>query len=501
MTQPANKPLSTGPDWNFDLIDRYDQAIREIAVGEFGLDCYPNQIEIIASEQMLDAYASVGLPISYPHWSFGKQFIIQQESYKKGAQGLAYEIVINSDPCISYLMEENSMPLQGLVIAHACYGHNSFFKGNYLFKQWTNADAIIDYMVFARNFVTRCEERYGIQAVEDMFDACHSLRDFGVSRYIRPRQLSVAEEMQRQREREEYDWQRYDEIWSTLPETANEVAAQQPAESIGEPQENLLYFLEKFSPKLAGWQREIIRIVRKMGQYFYPQGQTKVMNEGWATFWHYTILNRMYDKGLVDDGFMLEVLASHSNVIAQRGFDERGYGGINPYALGFAMFMDIKRICEEPTDEDREWFPDIAGRDWQPVLDFAMRNYKDESFIAQYLSPRLIRQFHLFAIADHEKNKFLEVDSIHNDEGYRRVRRLLSEQYNRDGQLPDLQVTGFDKDGDRSLTILHRQHRKRPLSGDANAVLTHIQRLWGFDVHLETMNSEGMIVSEELFAD
>ena len=501
MTQTSRKPLSTGPDWNFDLIDRYDHAIREIAVGEFGLDCYPNQIEIIASEQMLDAYASVGLPISYPHWSFGKQFIIQQESYKKGAQGLAYEIVINSDPCISYLMEENSMPLQGLVIAHACYGHNSFFKGNYLFRQWTNADAIIDYMVFARSFVTRCEERYGIQAVEDMFDACHSLRDFGVSRYTRPRKLSVAEELERQREREEYDWQRYDEIWSTLPETANDMVAVERSESIGEPQENLLYFLEKFSPRLAGWQREIIRIVRKMGQYFYPQGQTKVMNEGWATFWHYTILNRMYDKGQVDDGFMMEVLASHSNVIAQRGFDERGYGGINPYALGFAMFMDIKRICEEPTDEDRAWFPDIAGTDWQPVLDFAMRNYKDESFIAQYLSPRLIRQFHLFAIADHEKNKFLEVDSIHNEEGYRRVRRLLSEQYNRDGQLPDLQITGFDKDGDRSLTVLHRQHRKRPLSADADVVLGHIQRLWGFDVHLETMDDEGRVVTEQLFAD
>ncbi|MGQ7846036.1 SpoVR family protein [Granulosicoccus sp. 3-233] len=494
------QPLSQGPDWNFDLIEKYDLAIKEVAVGEFGLDCYPNQIEIIASEQMLDAYASSGLPISYPHWSFGKQFIIQEEAYRKGAQGLAYEIVINSDPCISYLMEENSMPLQGLVIAHACYGHNSFFKGNYLFRQWTNADAIVDYMVFAKNFVRRCEERHGIQAVEDMFDACHALRDYGVSRYQRPRQLSVAEELNRQREREEYEWKRHDEIWSTIPVAANDEPSEKPAGTVEEPQENLLYFLEKYSPKLAGWQREIIRIVRKMGQYFYPQGQTKVMNEGWATFWHYTILNRMYDKGLVDDGFMIEVLASHSNVIAQRGFDERGYGGFNPYALGFAMFMDIKRMCEHPTEEDRYWFPEIVDTPWQETLDFAMRNYKDESFIAQYLSPKLIREFHIFAIADQEEKEYLEIDSIHNEEGYRRVRRLLSEQYNRDGQYPDLQITGFDLNGDRSLTVQHRLHRNRPLSKESDIVLRHLQKLWGFDMHLETVKEDGTLTDKKTFA-
>ena len=178
----ARRPISSGAQWSFELIAEYDQAIREIAVGEFGLDCYPNQIEVIASEQMLDAYASVGLPIGYPHWSFGKEFIRNEHDYRKGARGLAYEIVINSNPCIAYLMEENSMALQALVIAHACYGHNSFFKGNYLFRQWTSADAIIDYMVFARQYVMQCEARHGVAAVEELLDACHALMDYGVSR-------------------------------------------------------------------------------------------------------------------------------------------------------------------------------------------------------------------------------------------------------------------------------------------------------------------------------
>lgn len=490
--------LSTGSDWSFELIEKYDAAIRDVAVGEFGLDCYPNQIEVIASEQMLDAYATTGLPIGYPHWSFGKSFIGHEHAYKTGMRGLAYEIVINSDPCISYLMEENTMPLQALVIAHACYGHNSFFKGNYLFRQWTAADAIVDYMVFARNYVLQCEERYGQEAVEQVLDAAHALMDYGVSRYNRPKKLSAQAEAERMRSRAEHEWQRWDPLWAaTVPAKARAEAGPASTPYPPEPEENLLYFVEKHSPRLAPWEKELVRIVRKVAQYFYPQGQTKVMNEGWATFWHYTILNRLYDKGQVDDGFMLEVLQSHTNVVTQRGFDEPGYGGLNPYALGFAMFTDLRRICENPDDEDRHWFPDFAGTDWKPVLDFAMRNFKDESFIAQYLSPKLIREFRLFAIADNSDEDALLVDSIHNEAGYQRVRKLLAQQHDRDGRLPDIQVVRYDRDGDRSLTLRHRRFRKRGLAADYADVLRHLQRLWGFTVRLETQDENGRIVQAE----
>jgi stage V sporulation protein R len=191
-----------------------------------------------------------------------------------------------------------------------------------------------------------------------------------------------------------------------------------------EPQENLLYFIEKNAPLLEPWQREIVRIVRKVAQYFYPQRQTQVMNEGWATFWHHTLLNTMYDDGWLTDGVMIEWLKSHTNVIYQPPVGHRAYSGINPYALGFAMYTDIRRICEHPTDEDREWFPDIAGKPWLPTLDHAMRNFKDESFIGQYLSPKLMRELRLFAIRDDEKDSELEVAAIHDDAGYRRVREI-----------------------------------------------------------------------------
>jgi len=235
-----------------------------------------------------------------------------------------------------------------------------------------------------------------------------------------------------------------------------------------------------------------VRIVRKLAQYFYPQSQTKIMNEGWATFWHYTLLNRLYDKRLVNDAFMLEFLQSHTNVVGQRGFDERGYAGINPYALGFAMMQDIRRICESPTDEDRQWFPQFAGGDWLKTLDFAMRNFKDESFIAQYLSPKLIRDFRLFAVADHARNDELIVDSIHDDDGYRRVRQLLALQNHYDVIVPDIQVANYNRNGDRSLTLRHQVLRGRPLAGeDADQVLKHLGRLWGFTVRLESVDAEG----------
>ena len=494
-----NTPISTGADWDFELLEKYDVAIATVAA-DFKLDTYANQIEVITSEQMLDAYASNGLPVGYPHWSYGKEFIRNEQAYRRGMQGLAYEIVINSDPCIAYLMEENTVTTQALVTAHACYGHNSFFKGNELFRQWTAADAIIDYLVFAKRYIMECEERHGHVAVEEILDACHALMVHGVDRYRRPSPLTMKEETARLKEREDHKERQFNDLWRTVPVLASTATGGVTKTFPHEPQENILYFVEKFSPKLEIWQREIVRIVRKLSQYFYPQAQTKVMNEGWATFWHYTILNRLHEQRQVDDGFMFEFLKSHTNVVYQPSFDSKYYSGMNPYALGFAMFSDIRRICEKPTGEDRAWFPELAGSDWQKALDFAMRNFKDESFIAQYLSPRLIRELRLFAIADHRSESTLKVDSIHDDAGYRRVRKLLAQQHAHEERVPDVQIVRYDKDGDRSLTLRHTQRRGRRLNDAAAEVVLHLRRLWGFPVRLETWEDDQPLHSIEPIA-
>ncbi len=483
------QPISEGSDWTFDLIERYDREIARIAAG-YRLETYPNQIEVIRSDQMMDAYASVGMPVGYNHWSYGKQFLNVERDYKRGQMGLAYEIVINSNPCIAYLMEENSMTMQALVIAHACYGHNSFFKGNYLFRTWTDADSIIDYLVFARKFVAECEERHGVEEVEAVLDSCHALMNYGTDRYKRPYPVSAEEERIRQKEREDYVQQQVNDLWRTIPRKDNREQQAQENRYPSEPQENLLYFIEKNAPLLEPWQRELVRIVRKIAQYFYPQRQTQVMNEGWATFWHYTILNDLYDQGLVTDGFMMEFLHSHSSVIYQPEFDSGYFSGINPYALGFAMMRDIRRICEHPTEEDKRWFPEMAGSDWLTTLHFAMENFKDESFIQQFLSPAVIRDFHLFCIVDDDQQETIDVGAIHDDNGYRSVRDALARHYNLSAREPDIQVYEVDVRGDRSLTLHHLQNSRIPLSGDTEEVLKHLHRLWGFDVHLFSRDGE-----------
>jgi stage V sporulation protein R len=485
-----NKPLDDNSDWTFDKLSLYQKEIARVAE-HYRLDTYANQIEVITTEQMMDAYASIGMPIGYNHWTFGKKFIQTEQTYKRGHMGLAYEIVINSNPCISYLMEENTMTMQALVIAHACYGHNSFFKGNYLFKTWTDAESIIDYQLFAKNYIAICEEKYGISDVEATLDACHALMNHGVDRYKRPQKISLDEELKRQAERERYIQSQINTLWRTIP-SESEQQKQKSSSFPSEPQENILYFIEKNAPLLKPWQREIVRIVRKTSQYFYPQKQTQVMNEGWACFWHYTIINHLYDEGLVTEKFMLEFLHSHTSVIAQPSYNSDYYSGINPYALGFNMFIDIRRICEQPTEEDKQWFPTIAGSNWLDTLHFAMENFKDESFISQYLSPKLMRDFKFFHIHDDEKNDYVEIAAIHNEVGYKKIRETLSSQYNLSNLETNIQIINANIRGDRTLTLRHIPHQNIPLGESSAEVLKHLHYLWQFNVKLVQPNDKGV---------
>jgi stage V sporulation protein R len=211
------------------------------------------------------------------------------------------------------------------------------------------------------------------------------------------------------------------------------------------------------------------------------------MNEGAATFVHYVILNMLYDRGLLTEGAIFEFLASHTAVISQPEFDDPRFSGINPYALGFAMMSDIKRICETPSDEDRSWFPTFAGSgDWRPVLKDAWANYRDESFIEQFLSPKVMRDLRLFALADAAEAPALTVSAIHNEGGYRRVRSILARQYDVGSVDPNIQVMGANLKGDRKLFLTHRMHRGVPLNiAQRDMVVPHIERLWGHEVELE----------------
>jgi len=497
MKKSELKKLFSKADWNEETIIEADKIVSRIAKDYLGLDTYPNQFEVVSSEQMLDAYSLIGLPISYNHWKFGKDFVMNQNQYKKGRMGLAYELVINSNPCISYNMEDNTTCLMVLVLAHAAYGHNHFFKNNYLFKQWTQADSIIDYMVFAKNYIAKCEEKYGYEEVEMTLDACHALMNYGVDKYKKPRKLTPSEESERLKKKLEDDRVLLNDIWRTLPPSSNESKVKS-SRFPNQPEENILYFIEKNSPKLKEWQREIVRIVRKVSQYFYPQGQTKVINEGCATFTHYEIINKMYEEGYLEDGFMMEFFHNHSNVIYQPPFDSKWYSGLNPYTLGFNIFNDLKRMSLNPTEEDKQWFPDVAGNpNWQETFRYIVENFKDETFVLQYLSPKVIRDMKLFSIDDKFTSDYYEVSSIHNEKGYKEVRRNLSEFYNRSRYIPDIQVYSVDVYGDRTITLEYFPENNKELDVKyVDKVLPYVNYLWGFPVKLiKRENKKKFVIS------
>jgi stage V sporulation protein R len=471
-------------DWTDPLIEKTYQVIEDIALNDFRMDVYPNQIEIINSEQMLEAYCSVGMPNYYRHWSYGKAFESHKKQYSEGYTNLAYEIVLNSNPCLAYLQENNTMTMQALVIAHASFGHNAVFKGNEFFQTWTQAGNIMNYLKFARNYIEKCEVKYGEAEVESLIDSAHALQYHGINTYKRK---SVSRKQLV--EAEDDSFPNLHPNFERLIEKPVIIA--KPTDHMVKPgpnKENILYFIEKNSPSLPDWKREIIRIVRTIAQYFYPQMITKVLNEGYASYTHHRIMEKLYDRGHITGGSWLNFIQSHTNVIAQSGISYQPFRGWNPYALGFAIFKDIERICENPTQEDRYYFPNLIGENTIDATTEAMKNYNDSSFISQYLSPKVMRDFKMFTLHDPSiVSKNYNVAAVSDEMGYNIIRQTLASQYERNYSIPSLEVVGANLHDDRKLIISYKPFRERTLNEDSKLqVLAHLKNLWGYDVILET---------------
>lgn len=474
-------------EWNDELLNEIYNTIEEIAVKEQGYNIYPNQIEIISAEGMLEAYATVGLPIMYTHWSFGKNYLSQSRIYRSGFMGLAYEIVINSNPCISYLMESNTLAMQTLVMAHACMGHNHFFKNNYLFEQWTQPDAILDYLGYAKRYITKCEEKYGIDAVEQILDAAHCISVYSVDKYKNRKKNKVELEKDLIR-RIEWEESQFDPLVSPFRQRQKLNETDKKVEAT----DNLLYFIEKQAPDLDDWQREIIRIVRKIGQYFYPQRQVQIMNEGFATATHANLVHIMDERGLVDEAFMLEFVDKHSGVLGQKPVMQgSSLRQLNPYKLGYSIFMDIKRRCENPTREDAMLFPDQIERPYMDVWFDAVSGYKDESFITQYLSPEVVRKLGLMSIMDTDKDPdFYKISGTSSDKDFEHIRKILSKQYDLGSNLPQISVYDVNWSSDRKLFLRHDVQNHRLLDDEiTKKVLYQINKLWKFPISIECVEN------------
>lgn len=482
-----------------------DAVIGIIAREKYELDVYPNVIEIIRADQMLDVYTTTGLPNSYRHWSFGKKRAIKEREYD-ASKHLAYELVINSNPCLAYCMDTNTPLMQMIVIAHASYGHNALFKGNYLFRQHTDADTILLDNQRMRDFVFECEQKYGWQEVSELLDFCHAMRFMDTSDISRGRKYKKSEEKKRQEERRL-------QSHLALPRTSvfNIAAAADKAED--EPaysqsgRKNILIFMADHAPHLPEWKREIMRMSSRLAQYFKPQVMTKVLNEGMATFMHDQILTTMRDIGLIDFGMYNEYKQINKGVTYQlsavrkmdtpNGEVEVLVGAnMNPYTLGLKILEEIHRICKEPTEEDKEWFPHFAGdADWLSMVKHAVFSSNDETFIQQYLSPQAMRDLKLFAVEDAARNKYIEITAIHAGEGFRRLREGLAKDYRLSEQIPHIYLHDYQDKTDRCLVLRHRVLNGCSLDErDTSAVLEHMHRHWGHPVVIESIGEDGNVI-------
>lgn len=480
-----SKYLYTDENWTIDKIEQTWEVLDKIAKKKYGLEYYSPQIEIVSADQMMERHACGAMPLMYHHWSFGKAFLQLKKSYDGGQSSLAYETIINTNPTLAFIMEDNNMTMQALVLAHAVCGHGSFFTINRMFLEHTDADYILDYLAFAREYINKCEQKYGPKRVEQTLDACHALQLYGVNKTTRTRSTL---DLQRLTDKTGAVGEpRKRKPFTKIMKTNKAKIKLKKEFDWPFPEENLLYFIEKNSPSLEDWQKEIVRIVRQISQYFYPQYQTKLMNEGWASFWHHTLMTDLWEQGYITEGSYLEFLASHTAVCCQRGaFECGGSDTFNPYALGFAMYKDIQRICQDPTDEDREWMPDIAGTDWVETIKEITRNHRDDSFVAQYLSPKVIRDFKMFSVRDSAAEDEVEVTNV-QDQDYKQIRRILSKQYNFNSAIPDMEVVGYDFRGDRALFIRHNAYNGKELDvGYAKATAKHIKKLWRKPIYIES---------------
>jgi len=440
-------------DWTFQELEEWDARIREL-VEDFGLECFPQEFEVCDHNQMLGYMAYSGMPSHYPHWSYGKSFEKLKTLYDHGASGLPYEMVINSNPSLAYLMRDNSLLLQILTVAHV-YGHNDFFRNNRTFAT-TNPEYTIGAFKSRASRVRRYIEdpTIGLERVEAVLDAAHAL-SMQCRRNLSVRKPSASELRDTAIEKARRPADPFRSIHAE-PEYVEPNLRRNPPE----PDEDLLLFIRDHNPYLSEWERDLLTIAHEEAQYFLPQIETKIMNEGWASFWHHKILETLE----LPPDLHLEFLVRHNQVVCPHE------GSLNPYHVGIKVWEKLEKKCEQEGN----------GLDEMFVTREADR---DTSFLRRHLDEELVRELDLFQFAP--EGDELVVTEVSDREGWKAVRDTLIGNIG-SNTLPVIRVVDGDRDGKRTLVIEH-VHDGRDLHPEyAEKTLQFVHRLWQNEVVLET---------------
>jgi stage V sporulation protein R len=458
-----------------DLLD-WNKRIEEF-VARYGLRCYPQEFEVCDHNEMIGYMAYSGMPSHYAHWSYGKNYEKQKTLYDYGVSGLPYEMVINSNPCLAYLMRDNTLLLQILTIAHV-YGHNDFFANNFTFTSATEAAHVLSKFKMHGQRIARYTEdpSIGVELVEDTIDHAHSI-SFQVSKNLAIKRLSQDELRMRLWERAQLD---KDPNWEIHPDQKYKAPDLQKVPL--EPIEDLLSFIAEYNPYLPDWKRDVIRIVDAQTRYFIPQMETKIMNEGWASYWHYKIMNALQ----LEQGLHMEFLVRHNQVLRPTP------GGLNPYHLGFIIWQDIERRWNEG-NTGREFTDDTPRHDISSLDEndtpgrkkiFEVRESdRDTSFLRRFLTVDIMRDLELF---QHEKRgKERIITKVSDEENWQQVKESLIQNVGT-GSIPVIKVDDADFGRNRTLYLKHFHDGRDLLLEYAEQTLKHVKALWEREVVLET---------------
>jgi stage V sporulation protein R len=457
-------------------LERAIDEITEIAQG-FGLDFYPMRYEICPAD-IIYTFGAYGMPTRFSHWSFGKTFNKMKMQYDFGLSKI-YELVINSNPCYAFLLDGNSLIQNKLIVAHVL-AHCDFFKNNARFSQ-TNRN-MVESMSATAERVAQYELEYGSERVEKFIDAVLAIQEHIDPTIIRPYNLDKTRYIEmlvkanaRSVNQPEVEGA-YDDLWSLDLTEAVDTQDTSPVRFPPEPEKDLVWFIEEYSTILEDWQRDIMSMLRDEMLYFWPQLETKIMNEGWASYWHQRIIREL---DLTSEETIEFAKLNSSVVVPSRHT-------LNPYYLGVKIFEHIEKRWDNPTQEERDRFGMKPGKGREKIFEVREED-ADISFLRNYLDKQLVKDLDLYVFE--KKGPEWKI----TDKGWQNIRdQLVTSRVN--GGFPSIVV----QDGDfNRVGEMYLKHRYEGVELDLKYLertLPHIVSLWGKSIHLETVIEDKKIV-------